>query len=50
MFHRSCDQFKTMGAGDSVEDSELLWIGGCEAEYWLKIVIVMPAQLNWAGG
>ena len=31
------------------EDSELVWIDDCEARHWLKIVILMPAQLNWAG-
>ena len=33
-------------------DSEFVWIGDCdcEAKYWLKIVIIMPAQLDWAGG
>ena len=49
MFHISCDSFKTIGTRDAVsDDSELVWIGGCEAMHGLKIVIANPTQLNRA--
>ena len=48
MFHRGCDLFKTVGDEDTVQRI-LNLIGGCEAKHWLKSVIVMPVQLNWAG-
>ena len=51
MFHRSCDKFETMDAGDAVQRVlKLVLIGGCEAKHWLEIVIVMQAQLSWARG